>query len=109
MGDDFQSSVRHTSMLGRDASHADLHWLRLCMLFLTHACVYGRAWRRITAGRDVAHIAVACIGSTTAIAAEKQGFQRVYFPDQPGIEGFVSAITDALSNAHTTRAITNVA
>lgn len=57
----------------------------------------------------MADIAVACIGSTTAIAAEKQGFQRVYFPDQPGIEGFVSAITDALNDACTTRATTNVA
>lgn len=81
----------------------------VCSLLLSHACDFGRAWRRITAGRDVADVAVACIGSTTAIAAEKQGFQRVYFPDQPGIEGFVSAITDALSNARTTRATTNVA
>ncbi|KAL3159027.1 hypothetical protein ABBQ32_011027 [Trebouxia sp. C0010 RCD-2024] len=62
-----------------------------------------KAWRRITAGRDVADIAVACIGSTTAIAAEKQGFQRLYFPDQPGIKGFVSAIIDALNSAHATR------
>ncbi len=61
-----------------------------------------RAWRRVTAGQDVANIAVACIGSTTAIAAEKQGFQQVYFPDQPGIEGFVSAITDALNSVHAT-------
>lgn len=78
-------------------------------VFTVCLCVCGRAWRKITAGRDVADIAVACIGSTTAIAAEKQGFQRVYFPDQPGIEGFVSAITDALTNARTTQATTNVA
>lgn len=71
-----------------------------------HVC--GRAWRKVTAGRNVADTAVACIGSTTAIAAEKQGFQQVYFPDQPGIEGFVAAITDALNSPHTTRATSNV-
>ena len=67
-----------------------------------------RAWRRVTAGWKLADMAVACIGSTTAIAAEKQGFQRVFFPDQPGIEGFVSAITDALNRAHATRLTSDV-
>lgn len=59
-----------------------------------------RAWRKLTAGRQVDDIAIACIGSTTAIAAEKQGFQNVHYPEQPGIEGFVTAVTDALSQQH---------
>lgn len=105
MGHALQSSMPHYMYVGQGLVTCRSS---VCTL-LTHACDCGRAWRRITAGRDVADIAVACIGSTTAIAAEKQGFHHVYFPDQPGIDGFVSAITDALSNAHTTRATTNVA
>ena len=68
-----------------------------------------RAWRRLTDGQLVGDIAIACIGSTTAIAAEKQGFQQVFFPDQPGIEGFVAAIQDALSNVESTRPTRSVA
>ena len=49
-------------------------------------------------GQDVAGIAFACIGSTTAIFAEKQGFEHVHFPEQPGIDGFVSAILEALDS-----------
>ncbi len=55
-----------------------------------------RAWQQLTRHQDVDSIAVACIGSTTAIAAEKQGFKHVYFPEQPGLDGFVVSITDAL-------------
>lgn len=55
-----------------------------------------RAWQQFTRHQDVDSIAVACIGSTTAIAAEKQGFKHVYFPEQPGLDGFVVSITDAL-------------
>ena len=47
----------------------------------------------------MASMGIACIGSTTAIAAQKQGFQHVYFPQQPGIEGFVLSIMDALNHA----------
>lgn len=35
-------------------------------------------------------------GSTTAEAAEKQGLQKVYFPEAPGLDGFVDAIVRAL-------------
>ena len=61
-------------------------------------CVFDcRARSKQTAGKHVDSIAVACIGSTTAIAAEKQGFYNVHYPEQPGIEGFVTAVTDALN------------
>lgn len=55
-----------------------------------------KAWQQLTKHQDVGSIAVACIGSTTAIAAQKQGFRHVYFPEQPGMDGFVVSITDAL-------------
>ena len=35
-------------------------------------------------------------GSTTAQAAEKMGLRKVYFPDAPGLEGFVESIVEAL-------------
>lgn len=59
-----------------------------------------RAWRKLTAGMAVDDMAVACIGSTTAIAAEKQGFRNVHYPERPGISGFVNAVTDALKHQH---------
>lgn len=37
-----------------------------------------------------------CAGSTTAQAAEKLGFEKVYYPDAPGVGGFVDAIVEAL-------------
>lgn len=41
-------------------------------------------------------IAVACIGSTSARAAEKLGLQRIYYPEEPSIENFVKSILEAL-------------
>jgi uroporphyrinogen-III synthase len=40
----------------------------------------------------------ACIGETSAEACRKQGWPEdsIFFPDQPGIEGWVKAIEDAL-------------
>ncbi|KAL0325636.1 UNVERIFIED_CONTAM: Uroporphyrinogen-III synthase, chloroplastic [Sesamum radiatum] len=40
--------------------------------------------------------AVACIGETTAVAAKKLGLQNVYFPANPGLEGWVNSILEAL-------------
>jgi uroporphyrinogen-III synthase len=39
---------------------------------------------------------VACIGETTAAAARKFGLRNVYYPGQPGLEGWVSSILEAL-------------
>ncbi|KAK9855768.1 hypothetical protein WJX84_006925 [Apatococcus fuscideae] len=41
---------------------------------------------------------VACIGKTTADAAKALGLQKVYWPDNPGIAGFVASIMDALAS-----------
>ncbi|KAL2498286.1 Uroporphyrinogen-III synthase [Abeliophyllum distichum] len=39
---------------------------------------------------------VACIGETTAIAAKNMGLRNVYFPTNPGLEGWVNSILEAL-------------
>lgn len=44
--------------------------------------------------------AAACIGQTSAIAAKKAGFTRIFYPDNPGIDGWVQSILEALE-AHT--------
>lgn len=44
-------------------------------------------------------VAIACIGSTSAKAAHALGYSSIYWPDAPGLDGFVAAITDALDNA----------
>ena len=41
-------------------------------------------------------VAAACIGSTTADAARKAGFERVFAPEEPGLAGFVEAVVEAL-------------
>lgn len=61
-----------------------------------HSC---RAWRKLIGDQDLNTSIIACIGSTTAVAAEKQGFTHIYFPEQPGIDGFVAAIKDGLEFA----------
>ena len=43
--------------------------------------------------------AVACIGSTSARAAENLGLQRIYFPENPGVDGFVDSIMQALQES----------
>lgn len=43
-------------------------------------------------------IVVACIGETSAAAATKAGFRRVFHPDSPGIPGWVDAIRDAVAS-----------
>ncbi|CAI0465251.1 unnamed protein product [Linum tenue] len=39
---------------------------------------------------------IACIGETTASAAKRLGFKNVYYPAQPGLEGWVGSIVEAL-------------
>ena len=47
-------------------------------------------------------------GSTTAQAAEKLGLSKVYFPDAPGLEGFVESIVEALEQNDRSRALSVV-
>mmetsp|Transcript_32056 Transcript_32056/g.60264 ORF Transcript_32056/g.60264 Transcript_32056/m.60264 type:complete len:338 (-) Transcript_32056:341-1354(-) len=39
----------------------------------------------------------ACIGKTSAVASEKAGLPNIFFPEQPGIDGWVNSVLDALN------------
>ncbi|KAI0564832.1 Uroporphyrinogen-III synthase HemD [Gracilaria domingensis] len=41
-------------------------------------------------------VTVACIGETSAKAAREVGFKDVYFPESPGLEGWVNVVCEAL-------------
>ncbi|KAJ3673704.1 hypothetical protein LUZ60_005696 [Juncus effusus] len=43
---------------------------------------------------------VACIGETTATTAKELGLNHVYFPSNPGIEGWVEIILEALKSSN---------
>ncbi|CAN6465757.1 unnamed protein product [Victoria cruziana] len=54
------------------------------------------AWVRLISKSDSWNNSVACIGVTTALAAKKIGLKKVYYPENPGIEGWVESILEAL-------------
>lgn len=56
-----------------------------------------RAWVRFAGEEAAKATAAACIGSTSARAAEKLGIRRVYFPEHPGLEGFADSVMRALA------------
>ncbi|CAN0922237.1 Uroporphyrinogen-III synthase, chloroplastic [Linum grandiflorum] len=55
-----------------------------------------RAWLKLTSESGHWDHSVACIGETTAAAAKRLGFKKVYYPTQPGLEGWVGSILEAL-------------
>ncbi|VVA98546.1 unnamed protein product [Arabis nemorensis] len=59
-----------------------------------------RAWINLIQNVEQWSNYVACIGETTASAAKRLGLKNVYYPEQPGIEGWVESIMEAL-DAHT--------
>lgn len=42
----------------------------------------------------------ACIGSTSGIAARERGFRNVFWPENPGVEGWVESIGSAVECYH---------
>ena len=56
-----------------------------------------KAWVAALGGLEPARAgpAVAAIGATTGIAAQKQGLTRVHWPEAPGMDGFVAAVVEA--------------
>ncbi|KAG8389993.1 hypothetical protein BUALT_Bualt01G0037100 [Buddleja alternifolia] len=54
------------------------------------------AWVSLIPESQTWENAAACIGETTALAAKKLGLRNVYFPANPGLEGWVSSILEAL-------------
>lgn len=55
-----------------------------------------RSWVNLISEPDSWSNAVACIGETTASAAKRLGLRNVYFPMQPGLDGWVGSILEAL-------------
>ncbi|GAB4839362.1 hypothetical protein Ancab_028887 [Ancistrocladus abbreviatus] len=55
-----------------------------------------RTWVELVSSTERWDDAVACIGETTALAAKRLGLQKVYYPENPGLEGWVRSILDAL-------------
>lgn len=55
-----------------------------------------RAWVSLIPEGQQWDNAVACIGETTAVVAKKMGMENVFFPANPGIEGWVDSILEAL-------------
>ncbi|KAL9143733.1 hypothetical protein ABFS82_14G253500 [Erythranthe guttata] len=55
-----------------------------------------RAWVSLLPESQKWDNAAACIGETTALAARKLGLRNVYFPSNPGLEGWVTSILEAL-------------
>jgi len=51
-----------------------------------------KAWAQLADPRAVRRMPIACIGSTSAKAALSLGLTEVYFPEEPGIEGWMEAI-----------------
>lgn len=48
---------------------------------------FARAWMNLIQNEKQWSNNVACIGETTASAARRLGFKKVYHPEQPGLEG----------------------
>ncbi|KAL5705803.1 uroporphyrinogen-III synthase [Ranunculus cassubicifolius] len=55
-----------------------------------------RAWINLVSESGDWDHAVACIGETTASAAKRHGLKNVYYPKNPGLEGWVDSILEAL-------------
>lgn len=57
-----------------------------------------RAWVGFVGEEIAARMPVACIGSTSAKAAESLGLKKIFYPDEPGLETFASTIEEALTS-----------
>ncbi|KAJ6828562.1 uncharacterized protein M6B38_362410 [Iris pallida] len=55
-----------------------------------------RAWVNLIQKSENWNNSVACIGETTALAAKRLGMKNVYYPMNPGLEGWVDSILEAL-------------
>eukprot|EP01024_Parvocaulis_polyphysoides_P061403 TRINITY_DN6798_c0_g1_i6.p1 TRINITY_DN6798_c0_g1~~TRINITY_DN6798_c0_g1_i6.p1 ORF type:complete len:196 (-),score=22.74 TRINITY_DN6798_c0_g1_i6:282-869(-) len=52
-----------------------------------------KAWSTFVEYDQLENQTIACIGSTSAKAAQKEGFQNIVCPEYPGIDGWVEVIT----------------
>lgn len=60
-----------------------------------------RAWVQFVGEETAKKVAVACIGSTSARAADKLGLKKVFYPEEPGLDTFAATIEEALAKAGT--------
>ena len=62
-----------------------------------------KGWLQNT--NDDRSVLAACIGETSATACREHGWpdDQVFFPDQPGMEGWVQAVKDATESLHATQ------
>ncbi|XP_023642601.1 uroporphyrinogen-III synthase, chloroplastic isoform X2 [Capsella rubella] len=56
-----------------------------------------RAWLNLIQNEEQWSKFAACIGETTASAARRLGLKNVYYPEKPGLEGWVESIMEALA------------
>ncbi|XP_010488809.1 PREDICTED: uroporphyrinogen-III synthase, chloroplastic-like isoform X2 [Camelina sativa] len=54
------------------------------------------AWLNLIQNEEQWSNCVACIGETTASTARRRGLKNVYYPEKPGLEGWVESIMEAL-------------
>ncbi|XP_040998520.1 uroporphyrinogen-III synthase, chloroplastic-like isoform X2 [Juglans microcarpa x Juglans regia] len=57
-----------------------------------------RAWVKLINDSKSWNNSIACIGETTALSAKRLGLQNVFYPAQPGLEGWVDSILEALGS-----------
>ncbi|XP_058097052.1 uroporphyrinogen-III synthase, chloroplastic [Magnolia sinica] len=55
-----------------------------------------RAWVNLIPKSESWNNSIACIGETTALAAKRSGLKNVYYPENPGVDGWVDSIMEAL-------------
>ncbi|XP_022962039.1 uroporphyrinogen-III synthase, chloroplastic-like [Cucurbita moschata] len=55
-----------------------------------------RAWVNLISEPKEWEKSLACIGETTAAAAKRLGLKNIYYPKNPGLEGWVDSILEAL-------------
>jgi uroporphyrinogen-III synthase len=55
-----------------------------------------RAWLKFVGDEAAEDVAIACIGSTSGQAAKKLGLARVFYPEEPSLDNFVTTIIQAL-------------
>ncbi|PRW50788.1 Uroporphyrinogen-III chloroplastic isoform D [Chlorella sorokiniana] len=56
----------------------------------------GMAWVQIVGEEATQGMSIACIGSTSARAAEKLGLQCIKYPDAPGVDTWAAVVEDCL-------------
>ncbi|EFJ15731.1 hypothetical protein SELMODRAFT_422651 [Selaginella moellendorffii] len=57
-----------------------------------------KAWMELVAKTHDWNGAAACIGGTSAAAARKAGMEKIFYAHNPGIDGWVESVLEALKN-----------